>query len=118
MGLDSWDGTGCSGKHAYVDEFIGGNSVNVTGFISTLASIDNLPIAHVLYAFGKYYGTVVLLEQNNTVYTGYDMIDSLSKPIQYKDNDVRVYLRPKLYDQNSNNAQLINFSDVTSTPVD
>ena len=49
LGLDSWADTVCSGKHAYVDEFIEGKSVNVTGFTSTLGSIDNLIIYHVLH---------------------------------------------------------------------
>ena len=63
MGLDSWAGTECSGKHAYIDEFVEGKSVNVTGFTSTLGSIHNLTIAHVLYAFDKEDGTVFLLEK-------------------------------------------------------
>ena len=53
LGLDSWAGTGFSGKHAYVDEIVEGNGVDVTEFASTLGSIDNLTIAHFLYAFDK-----------------------------------------------------------------
>ena len=63
LGLYSWADTGCSGKYAYVNEFFEGNGFNVTGFTSTLVSIDNLPIAHVLHAFGKEDGTVVFLEK-------------------------------------------------------
>ena len=96
LGLDSWADTGFSGKHAYVDGFVEGNSVNVTGFKSTLGSIDNLPIAHVLYEFDKENGNVVLLEHNNTIYMGDDMIDSLDNPIQCEDNYVRVDLRQKV----------------------
>ena len=67
LGLDSWDDTGCSCKHAYVDGFVEGKSVNVTGFTSTFVYIYNITISHVLYAFDKEYGTVVLIEHNNTV---------------------------------------------------
>ena len=45
------------------------------------------------------------------------MVNSLTNPIQCEDNDVRIDLRPKFYDPNSNNAQSINFSDGTSIPV-
>ena len=77
MGLDSWVDTDCSGKHTYVDEFVEGNSVNVTGLTSTLGSIDNLPVAHVLHSFDKEDGTMVLLEHNTTIYIGGNIIDSL-----------------------------------------
>ena len=96
LGLDSWSETVCSVKHAYVDEFGEGNSVNVTGFTSNLVSIDKFPIAHILCVFDKEDATVVFLEQNNTICMGDDMVDSLSNPIQYKDNYVRVDLRPKI----------------------
>ena len=49
--LDYWADTGLSVKHAYVDGFVEGKSVHLTGFTSTLVSIDNLPIDHVLYIF-------------------------------------------------------------------
>ena len=70
MGLDSWAGTGSPGKYAHVDEFVEGKSVNVSGFTSTLVSIDDRPISHVLCAFDKEGGTVVLLEYNNAIYMG------------------------------------------------
>ena len=68
--LDSWADTGFPVKHAYVDEFVEGNSVNVTEFTSTLGSIDNLPVSHGLYAIYKEDVTVLLLEQNNNIYMG------------------------------------------------
>ena len=51
--MDYWADTGCSVKHAYVGEFFEGNSVNVTVLTYTLVSINNLPIAHLLYEFDK-----------------------------------------------------------------
>ena len=42
---------------------------------------------------------MVLLEHNNTIYMGYDMIDSLANPVQCEYNDVIIDLRPKLYYQ-------------------
>ena len=81
--MDSWSDTGCSGKHAYVDEFVDGNSVNVTGLTSTLGSIYNLPISRLLCAFDKNYVTIVLLEHNNTIYMGGEIIDTFFNPIRY-----------------------------------
>ena len=103
MGLYSWDDTGFPDKHAYVDEFVYGKSVNVTVFKSTFWYIDSLPITNAFYAFYKEDGTVVLLEHNNTIYMGNNMIDSLANPIQCEDNDVRIDLRSKVYYPNNNN---------------
>ena len=58
LGLDSWDDTGFSGKHTYIDEFVEVNIVNVTGFTYTLGSIYNLLIAHVWYEFDKEDGNL------------------------------------------------------------
>ena len=61
---------------------------------------------------------MVLLEHNNTIYMGDDMIDSLDNPIQCEDIDVRIDLGPEVYYPNNNNAQSIAFPDVTSILVD
>ena len=61
---------------------------------------------------------MVLIEHNNTIYMRYDMINSLANPIQCEENDVRINLRPKVYDPNTNSAQLITLPDGTSIPVD
>ena len=115
--LDSWDKTGCSGNYAHVDEFVEGKSVNLTVFTSNLVSIDKITISHVLYKFDKKDETVVFIEQNNTIFMGDNMIDSLDKPIGCEDNDVRVDLRSKIYYPHNNNSQSITFSDGTSIPV-
>ena len=49
---------------------------------------------------------------------GDDMINYLANPIQCEYNDVRIDLRPKVYDPNNNNAQSITFPDETSIPVE
>ena len=61
---------------------------------------------------------MVLLEHNNTIYMGDNMIDSLANPVQCEDNDVRFGLRLNVYYPNNNNAHLINFPDGTLIPVD
>ena len=61
---------------------------------------------------------MVLLEHNNKIYVGGNMVDSLANPIQCKGNYVRVDLRPKVYDPNNNNAQSITFPDGNSIPVE
>ena len=116
--LYSWSGTGFSVKYSYVDEFVEGKSVNVTKSTSTLGYIYDLPISHVLYTFDKEDVTVFLIEHNNTIYMNENIIDSLSNPIQCEDNDVRVYLRPKVYYPNNNNKQSINFPDESSIPFE
>ena len=95
LGLEYWSETSCSGKHDYVDELVEGKSVNITGFTSTLESIDNILIAHVLYEFNKEDINVVLLKYNNTIYMDDDMIDSLANFIQCRNNDVIINLRQK-----------------------
>ena len=67
--------------------------------------IDNLHIAHVLYAFDKEDVTVLFLEHNNTIYMVDYVINFLANPIQCKDNDVRIDLHPKVYYSNNNNTQ-------------
>ena len=59
-----------------------------------------------------------LPEQNNTIYMGDDMIDSLANTIQCEDNDARIDLQPKVYDPNNNNSQSITFPYGTSIPGD
>ena len=59
LGLDSRADTGCSGRYAYVEEFVIGKTVTATGFSSALGKLDNLPYAHV-HRLGH--------TQNNTVH--------------------------------------------------
>ena len=68
LGLDSWADTGCSGRHAYVEEFVIGKTVTAIGFSSALGKLDNLLYAHVLYAYDHEDGWILLLEHNNTIY--------------------------------------------------
>jgi hypothetical protein len=59
LGLDTWADTSCSGKHAYVESFIEGKTVNATGFTSSLGTMKDLPIANVLYAYDMNDGTTI-----------------------------------------------------------
>ena len=59
-----------------------------------------------------------MLENNNTIYMGYDMIDSLANPIQLEDNYVRIGLCTKLNDPNHKYAQSITFPNGTSTTIE
>ena len=71
LGLDSWADTGCTGRHAHVEEFVLSKTDIATGFSSSLGRLDNLPFAHVLYAFDHPEGSVILIEHNNTIYMGH-----------------------------------------------
>ena len=88
LGIDSWADTVCVGKNAYVEEFISGRTVNATGFAPSLGSLNNLPIANVLYAYDTTSGKTVLLDHNNVIYLGPTMEYGLANPIQSKENDV------------------------------
>ena len=71
LGFDSWADTSCAGKHAFVDSFVEGRSVNASGFTHALGSIKNLPIANVIYAYDCSDGTTVMIlniyEGNNKI---------------------------------------------------
>ena len=118
LGLDSWADTCCAGKHAYVEEFIEGQTVSASGFTSSLGKLSNLPLANVVYAFDKQNGETVLIECNNSIYLGEKMEDSLANPIQAEENDVRVDLRPRYFYPGDENAQSILFTDGTRLPIE
>ena len=73
-----------------MDEFIVGKTVTATGFSSLLGKLDNLPYAHVLYAYDYGEGSIILLEHNNAIYMGDNMDDSMSNPIQSEEAGVKV----------------------------
>ena len=97
LGFDTWADTSCAGRHAYIESFIEGKSVNAVGFSSSLGSLKNLPIVNAVYAYDYADGQTVLLENFHAIYVGEDMEDSLANPIQCEDNNVRIDMRPKWY---------------------
>ena len=82
LGIHSWADIGCAGKYAYVEEFISGRTVNAIGFSPSLGSLNNLPIANVLYAYDTSSGKTLLLEYKNVLYLGPKMKYGLANPIQ------------------------------------
>ena len=114
---DIWVDTGCAGRHAHVEEFVLGKTVTATGFSSSLGKLDNLPFTHVLYAYDHAEGSVILIEHNNTIYTGDNMDDSLSNPIESEVAGVGVDLRPKYYYKDKEHTQTITFPDGTMIPI-
>lgn len=117
LGLDTWADTGCSGKHAFVEEFIEGRTVTATGFTSSLGSMRGLPLANVLYAYDSEDGEVLILEHNNTIYLGDKLVDSLANPLQSEFNGVRIDLRPREFYPQDYAAQSIEFPDGTTIPI-
>ena len=93
LGLDTWVGTGYSGKYAYLEEFLIGKTVTAMGFSFSLGKLGNLPYAHMLYAYDHEDGSVLLLEYNNTIYLGDAMQDSLLNPRQSEEISVRIDLQ-------------------------
>ena len=117
LGLDSYADTSCSGRHAFVEEFIEGKLVTATGFSSSLGSMKNLPMANVLYAYDKSDGRTIILEHNNTIYLGGDMDDSLANPIQSEEVGIRIDLRPKKYHTQATEAQTITLVSGEVIPI-
>ena len=118
LGLDLWADTSCAGKHAFVEEFIEGRSVTATGFLPSLGSASNLPIANVIYAYDTHDGQVLLLESNNAIYLGEQMDDCLQNPIQCEEAGVRIDLRAKKYYPSCSDCQMVRFPDGTSIPIE
>ena len=116
LGIDTWADTNCAGKHAYVEEFIVDKFVTAGGFSAALGTIQNLPLANVLYAYDNDDGNPFVLECNNAIYLGDKMTDSLMNPIQAEESDVRVDLRPSRYYPDPH-AQSISFPCGTTIPV-
>ena len=119
LGIDSWADTSCAGRHAFVESFIEGKVVNASGFSPSLGSLSNLPIVNALYAYDTYDGQTFILENNNAIYLGNQMTDSLINPIQAEDNEVRIDIRPKRFYVNSGeNCQQIVFPDGNKIPIE
>ena len=51
LGIYSWADTSCAGKHAYIESYVKGKIINATGFLSSLESINNLPIVTAVYVY-------------------------------------------------------------------
>ena len=117
LGIDSWADTGCSIRHAYVEEFVVGKAVSATGFSPSLGKLDNLRYVHVLYAYGHQDGTTLIIKHNNTIYLGEDMEDSLCKTIQSEEAGTRVDIRSRYYYEDSDGLQSMMFPDGTIIPI-
>ena len=117
IGIDSWADTFCAGRHCHVEEFIMGKSVTASGFCSSIGSLNNLPLANVVYIYDKDNGTTILLECNNDIYMGENLDDALANPIQAEENDVQIDIRPRSFYPNQESAQTIEFSDGTTINI-
>ena len=111
--MDIWADTGCSGKHAYVEESLIGKTVTAMAFSSSLGKLENMAYAHVLYAYDHEDRSVLLLEHNNTIYLGDAMQDSLSYPVQSEEISIRMDLHPRYYYDDDCQAQTITFPNGT-----
>lgn len=119
LGIDTWADTSCAGKHAYIEAFIEGRMVTATGFSASLGQLDNLSIVQALYAYDLPNGEVLLLENNQAIYMGENMTDSLLNPIQCEDNGVHVDTRPsKFYPSLGSKCQCITFDDDFTIPIE
>ena len=88
-------------------EFVYGKTVTVIGFKASLGALKYSPIYNVLYAYDTTDGTTIILENNNTIYLGERMKDSLRNIIQSEDNVIRAGTSPKLYYDYADKCQTI-----------
>ena len=103
-------------QNEFVEEFIEGKTVTATCFSTSLGSLKDLPIVHVLYAYDSHEGETLLLEHNNTMYLGEDLNDSLTNPIQSEESDFRVDISPKVIFKEER-SQSVTFPDDTIIPL-
>ena len=117
LGIDLYADTSCSGKYAYVEEFIEGKQITATSFSSSLGTMKGLPMANVTFAYDMNDGSTILLEHNNTIYLGNKMEDCLANPIQCEENGVKIDIRPKSYYPNETTAQTLHLADGIVLPL-
>ena len=82
--MDYLADTSCLGKHSYVEEFVAGCTITAIGFTIAIGSTKDVPIEKVLYVYDLSYGTTIILDHKNKIYTGSYIVDLTSNPIQYK----------------------------------
>ena len=101
-----------------MEEFIKGQTVQATGFTSSLGSMGaELSMANVLYAYDFEDGEVFILEHNNTIYLDDKLSHSLANPMQSKLNGIQIGLHPQHFYQDDATAQRIEFPDGTTIPI-
>ena len=57
-----------------------GKTITTNGFAAEMGTLENLPIANVLYAYDSPDGEVFILRVNNSIFLGDSMEDSLLCP--------------------------------------
>ena len=67
LGIDTWYDTACAGKQSFVEKFIMGNFITTRGFTTALISLDNLPIAIILYSYDASNCVTIILDANNSI---------------------------------------------------
>ena len=94
-----------------------GKFITLRGFTTALGSLDNLPIADVLYAYNEENGEIIILKAKKSIYLCDKMDELLIKPIQSEEVGVQVDTRPKRYYPDDPISQLVSFPDQTTIPV-
>ena len=100
-----------------MEEFIDGTTVTATGFADSLGKFENLPLAHVVYAFDQDDGQTILLEHSKVTYLGDKMGDSLANLIQSEEYGIHMDLRPRKYYPDDDSCQSITLEDGTKIPI-
>ena len=80
LGFDTWADTCFERRHAHVESFIIGKSVNASDFSSALPTLQNLPIANVSYFYNSPCGNTFILKVKNSIHLRKDIVNCLLCP--------------------------------------
>ena len=84
-----------------------GKFITAKGFTTALGSLDNLPIADVLYAYNEENSEIIILKAKKSIYLCDKMDELLIKPIQSEEVGVHVDTHTKRYYPDDTPAQLL-----------
>ena len=88
-----------------------------TRFSSKMGSLKYLPLSNVLYAYGKFDGTTILIQHNNTIYIKDMMEYLLENTLQSDDNGIYVDIRPRNYYPGDSGSQTVTLPYGTTIPI-
>ena len=95
--IDTWVNTACAGKYSFVEKFVLGKFINAKRFTMALYSLENLPIANVLYSYDATKCETTILDVKTSILLCDKMEDLLIKSIQSEEVGARVDTRPTRY---------------------
>ena len=72
-----------------------GENVAAAGLSSYMGSLEDLTIPNYLHSYDTFYGTTIILNQNNTIYMGDMMEYYLTNTLQSEENRIHIDIHTK-----------------------